>query len=227
MLLHAVRDWLFRAFPPPPDTPDALTKAVIARLVAALADAVIGKLRRRYRRDTVRTEAALLRTYPGQAGALVEQACDHLLDCWIADCQRHPRASLVERAQRILPKLARLPNRRGRPILDGWSRLRYLVAHADARRWLTSLPRVSHYSGQRKIREDLIVRAFQRLAGRPPSPALLARWLDESRSRLACELACWSLPMAKVEPGRLRRLLPHLRRLARELDRALARSQVL
>lgn len=226
--MHAIRDWLFRVFPPrsslPAPAANELEKIVTAQLVATLAGAVVDKLRQRYRRDAARPEAVLIRTYPRQAAALVEQACGHLLDCWVDDCQRYRRAALAERAQRVLPKLARLPNRRGRTAFDGFNRLRYVVAYEDARRWLASLPRVSQYSGQRKIREDLIVRACQRLAGSPPPPGLLARWLDEGRGRLACELACWSLPTTRIQPGRLRRLLPRLRRLARGLDRALARA---
>lgn len=168
----------------------------------------------------------LLRYYPDQAGAFVQQGMNHLLDCWIQDCIRHPHAPLVARCQRLMPALHRLPDLRGKAVaVSGISRLHALAAYEDANRVLADLPRAPRVltEAARRRREPIIRAAFRQLARASPHPARLNEWLHLGRHELALNMACAAVAPS-LSPQRLRRVLRRLRWDARRVDLALKRA---
>jgi hypothetical protein len=237
-LCRAVRDLLFRVFPPRAK-PDEAQQCVRA-IGEALSHAVLNKLREQHPKEAHRDASKLVRWYPDRAGALVNQAIVQLAEVWISDCAQHPRDSLNSRCDRLLPKLGALKGRRGHSASGAYAQLYFLWAYEEAMRILKGLPRSS------PARADFLQNAFEDLTAQTPQALLesgafrhpdtgdiffeisdedLDGWRFRSRHEIAQDVAVRAVRgQLALGADTLHRLLPTLRRLAKKLDQALAQS---
>jgi hypothetical protein len=81
--------------------------------------------------DATRDDSTVLRYYPYQAAALLDQALGYAIDLGNADFIKHPKATLAERCQRLLPSLAHLPQMRGKSAHGKTSQLFTYVMYED------------------------------------------------------------------------------------------------
>jgi hypothetical protein len=237
-LCRAVRDLLFRVFPPRAK-PDEAQQCVRA-IGEALSHAVLNKLREQHPQEAHRDASKLVRWYPDRTGALVNQAINLLIAVWARDCVEHPRQLLRSRCQRLLPELGLLKSRRGRSASGKYAQLYFLWAYQEAMRILKRLPRSDPARG------EFIRRAFRDITSRTPQSLLrsgvflhpdtgeiffeisaedLENWRFRSRHEIAQEVAVRAV-RGRLSLGveTLHRLLPGPRRLAKEIEQAGAGS---
>lgn len=179
-----------------------------------LSRAVIKRLRRQYPKEAKRADSTLVRYYPDQAAALLNQALGHLDDTLTEDLVRYPTEPLDFRTPRVLPKLMTLPSRKGRSARSNVSALSYLAAYETVFEKLPQRRESVHF-------QDLYYRdEIERVFG-PVSDTDAKRLCRMTRSRLALEYASRTVPPT-LSPARIRNLLPRARQLARAIDLALS-----
>ena len=223
-----VRDNLLRAFPAS-DLP-GVRDYLLSRMGEAVHAAILEKLRQYYPNDANRDDSTVLRYYPYQAAALLNQALGYLIDLWRGDFIKYPKATLAERCQRLLPSLAHLPQMRGKSAYGKTSQLFTLVMYEDARRLLSSLSRRNgnNLDRRKKILADL--RKSQSDDIHPRIARVIAdasdndldHWAGQSKKEVALEIAARAVKgTVPISSEWLRHLLSDLKAQARRLDRAL------
>lgn len=225
-----VRDNLLRAFPPP--DPPGVRAYLVRRMGEALHGAILEKLRQYHPKDASRNDETVLRYYPDQAGALLNQALGYLIDLWRDDFIQHPIDTLATRCQRLLSSLAHLPPMRGKSAHGNTSKLFALVMYEDSLRLLNSLSRKGKDLRKRKT-------ALKDLLCSPPKdihPAVkravsgasdddLDEWSFLSKKEIVLEIAVRAVQdSSHLSPDWLRQLIRDLKAQARRLDDALKLS---
>jgi hypothetical protein len=220
-----VRDNLLRAFPAS-DLP-GVKEYLLRRIGEVLHAAILEKLRQYHPKDAKRDDSTVLRYYPDQAAALLNQALGYLVDLWRRDFIKYPKVTLAERCQRLVPSLAHMPQMRGKSAHGETSQLFMLVMYEDALRLLGTLPRKkdNNFATRKRILENL--RKSQPDDVHPGIVTVIAeasdndldQWADLSKKELALEIAARSVKgSAPISPEWLRHLLSELRAQARRLD---------
>ncbi len=176
----------------------------------ALSRAVIERLRRQFPAEADRDDATLVRYYPDQTAAILNQTLGHLDDVLSRDLMQRPGDPLESRVPRVLPKLMALPSRTGRSAESDLSKLRYLAAYEAA------FEKLSYRRGTGRG-TDYLPEDIEKVFGPPGSKE--KRLLSMTRQQLALEYASRTVE-PKLTARRVRDLLPTLKRLARAMDLA-------
>jgi len=170
------------------------------------------RLRRQYPLHANRDDSALLKSYPYQAAAILNQMLGQLQDFLLIDDRRQfPDDPLEYRVPRVLSWLRSLPSRAGKPA--GSDKLRMVVIDAAYREALSTLP---YRRGEISRGVRYFPNEVRTLFGVVTS-ADMKRLCRMTRSELAREYVSRTVE-PRLSPERIRQLLPAARRLARELE---------
>jgi hypothetical protein len=138
-LCQCVQDEIFRAYHS--DDPLSKSSEVVQVVGLTLYTAIINKLKARLpAKDRDRDEATLVRWYPERTATLLEQALGFLKDEWSKDAVKNPSDNLATRWLRLRPRLAVLPNVRGRSIHGETAELFVLEVYTIVWELLEQLP---------------------------------------------------------------------------------------
>src|SRR5262249_16041682 len=162
------------------DDPQSKSHEVVKAVAFTLYTAIINKLKVNLpKKDSDRDEATLVRWHPDRAATLLEQALGFFKDEWSKDVVKNSSDNLATRWLRLRPRLAILPNARGRSIHGETAELFVLEVYNIAMELLKPLPPIRRSSTEeledRKETLTQITKTLQQGTAKGPIPPVVKK----------------------------------------------------